>query len=187
MGLFGSQPLTIICHDMEEIRAFLLTCRYVSDHEQFGLRDHWMPPVQFEQTRRGDCDDFALWTWRQLLSLGYDARFVGGIAGRYGAGHAWVTFRADDQIFILEPLLARYRKFPRLETLRYRPAVSVTFSGSHVKFFDHSQREKEPSFRVVAPLVLEWLQFFLLFWFRTLPRLLVRPLLAGRRSRQMYK
>ena len=183
MGLFGSQALKLVCRDMDAIRTFLLTCRYVSDREQFGVRDHWMPPQQFEQTRRGDCEDFALWTWRQLLSLGYSARFVVGMAGGYGEGHAWVTFRAHDQVFIVEPLLARYRKFPRLETLRYRPAISVEITGSHVKFFDHAKRVHEPPFRVVAPFVLEWLVFRL----RILPRLFLRPFFAlGRRYLQKY-
>jgi predicted transglutaminase-like cysteine proteinase len=106
MGSFISQPLNVVCRDLDEIRTFLSNCRYVSDREQFGVRDHWVPPEQFEQTRRGDCDDFALWTWRQLLSLGYSARFVTGLAGRYGAGHAWVSFQVHDQVFVVEPLLA---------------------------------------------------------------------------------
>jgi hypothetical protein len=183
MGSFISQPLKVVCRDMDEIRAFLSTCRYVSDQEQFGVRDHWMRPEEFEQTRRGDCDDFALWTWRQLLGLGYSARFVGGLAGRYGAGHAWVSFRVHDQIFIVEPLLARFRKFPRLETLRYRPMISVEVTGSGVKFFDHTERALEAPLRVVAPLVPEWL----LFRLRTLPRLLLWPLFAlRRRYRRKY-
>ncbi len=177
MGSFISQPLKVVCRDMDEIRAFLLTCRYVSDREQFGVRDHWMPPEEFERTRRGDCDDFALWTWRQLLGLGYSARFVAGLAGRYGEGHAWVSFRVHDQIFLVEPLLARRRKFPRLETLRYRPIVSVEITGSQVKFFEHTKGALETPFRVVAPLVPEWL----LFRLRTLPRLLLRPFFALRR------
>jgi Bacterial transglutaminase-like cysteine proteinase BTLCP len=177
MGSFLSQPLKVVCRDMNEIRAFLLTCRYVSDREQFGMRDHWMPPEEFEQTRQGDCDDFALWACRQLLSLGYNPRFVVGSAGRYRAGHAWVTFRDQNQVFIMEPLLARYQEFPRLETLRYRPNVSVEITGTHVKFFEHAKRALEPPFRVVAPLVPEWLIFRL----RTLPRLLLRPFFVLRR------
>jgi len=69
MGAFFSQPLNVVCRDMNEIRAFLSTCRYVSDPEQFGVRDHWMSPEEFELARKGDCEDFALWTWRQLLAL----------------------------------------------------------------------------------------------------------------------
>ena len=44
MGSFLSQPLTIFCSDIGEIRSFLKTCRYVSDQEQFGAKDHWAPP-----------------------------------------------------------------------------------------------------------------------------------------------
>ena len=180
MGAFLSQPLNLVCRDFDEIRAFLSTCRYVSDWEQFGLRDHWMPPEEFEKTRQGDCDDFALWTWRQLLGLGYDARFVVGRAGRYGAGHAWVSFRVHDRIFIVESLLARYRKFPRLETLRYRPSISVEAIGSQTKFFEHQKRTVEPPLRIVAPLVFEWLIFKL----RMLSRL---PLLPFYILRRIYR
>ena len=171
MGSFISQPLNVVCRDLDEIRTFLSNCRYVSDREQFGVRDHWVPPEQFEQTRRGDCDDFALWTWRQLLGLGYNARFVTGLAGRYGAGHAWVSFQVHDQVFVVEPLLARHREFPRLETLRYRPIVSVEIADTGVKFFEHTNRVVAPPFRVVAPLVPEWI----LFRLGILLRLFLRP------------
>jgi hypothetical protein len=52
MGSFLSQPLKVVCHNMNEIRAFLVTCRDVSDREQFGVPDHWAAPEAFEQTRR---------------------------------------------------------------------------------------------------------------------------------------
>jgi hypothetical protein len=181
MGAFFSQPLNVVCRDLNEIRAFLSTCRYVSDREQFGVRDHWMSPEEFELARNGDCEDFALWTWRQLVGLGYSARFVVGRAGRYGDGHAWVSLRSRNQVFVVEPLLARLRTFPRLETLRYRPAVSVEIAGSHVKFFEHTKSALEPPFRVVAPLVPEWLLFWLCLWLRTLSRLLLWPYFALKR------
>jgi hypothetical protein len=41
MGTFFSQPLKIVCRDLDEIRAFLVTCRYVSDRDQFGVLDHY--------------------------------------------------------------------------------------------------------------------------------------------------
>jgi len=175
MGLFLSQPVKVVCRDIDGIRAFLSTCRHVSDQEQFGMRDHWMAPEDFEQTRRGDCDDFALWTWRQLLGLGYNARFVVGSAGRYGTGHAWVTFAVGDKTFLVEALLAGAgATFPRLSVLRYRPVVSVEISGTRIRFFEHTRRALDPPFRVVAPLVPEWL----LFRLRTLPRLLIRPFVS---------
>ncbi len=175
MGSFLSQPLKVVCRNMDEIHAFLCTCRYVSDQEQFGVRDHWMAPEEFEKVRRGDCDDFALWTWRQLIGLGYAARFVVGSAGRYGSGHAWVTFEVRGKTFVVEPLLARVGgRFPRLAILRYKPVISDESCGSHVKFFEHSRRRIEPPFRVVAPLVPEWL----LFQLRLLCRWIRWPFLA---------
>jgi hypothetical protein len=188
MGLFLSQPVKVVCRDIDEIRAFLSTCCYLSDPEQFGVRDHWMAPEDFEQTKRGDCDDFALWTWRQLLGLGYNARFVVGPTGRYGEGHAWVTFASGGKTFMVEALLARAgEKFPRLSVLRYRPIVSVELSGTRIRFFEHSRRPLNPPFRVLAPLIPEWL----LFRIRTFPRLLIRPVfsLAGwfRKRRSAHK
>jgi hypothetical protein len=181
MGSFLTQPLKIVCGDIDSVRAFLKTCRYISDQDQFGVRDHWMSPQQFEQARQGDCEDFALWTCRQLLGLGYNARFGAGCAGRYGSGHAWVSFRDRNGIFLLEPQLARRKTFPRLDTLSYEPVISVEVTGSEVKFFEHAKRAMEPPFRTVAPLVPEWLQFRLRSWLRALARLPVRPFLAVKR------
>jgi hypothetical protein len=160
MGLFLSQPLKIVCRDMDEIRAFLRTCRYVSDQEQFGQRDHWMGPEEFEVVRKGDCDDFALWTWRQLIDLGYNARYVYGLVGAVGNGHAWVTYEVEGRTYVVEPLAARFGPtFARLAVLRYRPILSVDISDGRVRYFEHAQGELNPPFWVVAPLIAEWLRF----------------------------
>jgi hypothetical protein len=104
MGRYVTQPLSVTCRDLEDIRRFLMSCRYVPDKAQFGREDFWMLPEDFERRRQGDCEDFALWTWRQLLNLGFAARFVGGSAGAYGRGHGWVTFERDGRTFIVESL-----------------------------------------------------------------------------------
>lgn len=78
IGRYLSQPLSMQCRTIADLRRFLLTCNYVSDEELFGKPDYWQPPEDFEKRRKGDCEDFALWAWRQLLNMGYDARFVGG-------------------------------------------------------------------------------------------------------------
>jgi Transglutaminase-like superfamily len=106
MGTYLSQPLSVSCSSILELRAFLMQCRYVSDQEQFNKPDYWMPPEEFEQRKKGDCDDFALWTWRQLMAMGHRCRFVVGRAGRYGDGHAWVTLTEHETNFIVEPLSA---------------------------------------------------------------------------------
>ena len=67
----------------------------------------WQQPCAFEQSRRGDCEDFALWAWRKLVEMGVDAEFY---VGRVMCGddpvsarqHAWVVYRVDDE-FLFEP------------------------------------------------------------------------------------
>lgn len=118
MGTYVMQPLPTKCRSLEEVRLFLSKCRYVSDQVQFGKRDYWMPPEEFERRKQGDCDDFALWTWRQLLAMGYDARFVVGRSGGYASGHAWVTYTNAERTFLVEALAAWITpKLPRLSTV----------------------------------------------------------------------
>src|SRR6266436_4813001 len=102
-GSYVSQPLAVKCNSLEDLRVFLRKCRYVSDEEQFGKKEYWMPPQDFERSRKGDCEDFSLYAWRQLLDMGYKARFVGGTVGDSPAGHAWVTFQKDGKHYLLEP------------------------------------------------------------------------------------
>src|SRR5579864_5062851 len=70
MGRYVSQPISVHCENVEEVRQFLKGCRAVSDEELFGKRDYWQPPEQFEKLKAGDCEDFSFWTWRQLLAMG---------------------------------------------------------------------------------------------------------------------
>jgi hypothetical protein len=167
------------CRNIEEIHKFLCTCRYVSDQEQFGVKDHWMAPEDFERVRKGDCDDHALWTWRQLVDLGYNARYVVGWSGRYGAGHAWVTYERDGDLFVVEPLAARAgRTFPRLSVLRYKPSISVEVCGKCVRFYEHGKAAMNPTFQAVVPLVPEWLAFrarWVLAWLRWPFRIQAEP------------
>jgi hypothetical protein len=60
MGSYVTQPLTVKCGSLDDVRKFLRQCRYVSDQEQFNKIDNWMTPEQFEERKKGDCDDFAL-------------------------------------------------------------------------------------------------------------------------------
>ena len=162
MGRHVTQPLSVVCTDLNEVRQFLSTCRYMSDEAQFGRREYWLPPEEFERRRRGDCEDFALWTWRQLMRLGYSARFVCGDGGRYGDGHAWVTFERDGRTFIVEPLSAWFGPtFPRLNTLRYKPRISISWDGKALRYFEHTAVAGQVSFADVAPHIAEWAAFWL--------------------------
>ena len=172
IGRYISQPLSIHCQTIGELRSFLLTCKYVSDQELFGKREYWQPPDEFEKIRKGDCEDFALWTWRQLLSMGYQARFVGGSAGRYGAGHAWVEVFKGDKWFLLEPLFCRAGyAMPRLSTLRYEPRYSVSWDGKTLRYFAHKKPIASLRWLTLVQLVPEYVAFWTWIWLKLLIRL----------------
>lgn len=169
-GRFVAQPLKHWCSDLPEIRRFLAGCEYVSDEEQFGKRDYWQPPELFEVYKKGDCEDFALWVWRQLLHLNYPARFVIGSAGRYGDGHAWVTFQSDDRAYLWEALRWPVGlTLPRLSILRYKPKFSVSWDGEKVSYFEHESRKLDLSLSRIVLLVGEWLIFWVTFWLMVIP------------------
>ena len=60
---------------------------------------------------------------------------------------------------------------PRLTTLWYRPKLSVAADGEKLKYFLHKAGNFRPSWRLLVPLVWEWLAFWSRFWLRIIPRL----------------
>src|SRR4029453_16191642 len=88
---------------------------YATDTDLFHEPDYWQHPSVFEQLRRGDCEDFALWAWRKLAEMGIDAEFCVGRVRRRDQGevnqqHAWVLYRVDGTEYLFEPA-ARHRDF----------------------------------------------------------------------------
>lgn len=165
LGRYVSQPLAIHCHSIEDVRQFLMGCKYVSDKELFDKDEYWQPPEDFEERKQGDCDDFAFWTWRQMMDLGYDARVVFGQHGRYGSGHAWVQFNQDGKCFVVEPQRSRFGKtFPRLCTLSYHPRFSVAWNGENLTYYQHPEKSIRPPVADVAWLLPEYVLFWGLFW-----------------------
>jgi hypothetical protein len=173
MGSYLTQPLQIKCKDFSEIRRFLLNCRWRSIRK-VRQQEHWKSPEEFEKTRVGNCVAFALWTWRQVLSMGYTARFVGGKSGKFGEGHTWVTFEKDGKWYLLEPQLRRIGlRMPRLSTLRYHPRVSVGWEGNKIQYFDHDDRSAEPPLPTLPGLVAEWVLLRSRLWIQV-PIVLIR-------------
>lgn len=175
IGRYVTQPLTIKCNSFEDLRRFLKRCRGVSDKEQFGKDDYWMPPEDFEKSLKGDCDDFAMYAWRQLLEMGYRARFVAGSVGDSLQRHAWVSFEKDGKHFLLEPQ-ARFLglRFPRLEALRYRPDISVEWDGKKTRFYVHHECKFVPPVIEIPFLAIEWLYYRLRIFLLTVYWLVVR-------------
>ena len=92
---------------IDDILDWLGTCEYASDIDQFNEPDLWQEPSAFELRQRGDCEDFALWTWRKLIEIGLDAElFVGRvICGEPAIArqHAWVVYRHAGEVSLFEP------------------------------------------------------------------------------------
>jgi hypothetical protein len=165
LGRYVSQPLAIHCHSVADVRRFLTGCKYVSDKELFEKEDYWQPPEDFEKLKKGDCEDFAFWTWRQLMDLGYDTRVVFGRHGTYGSGHAWVEFFQDGKCFLVEPLWRRLGlTLPRLSTLKYRPRFSVAWDGEKLTYYQHRENSPRPRVIVLARLLPEYILIWGLFW-----------------------
>lgn len=177
IGRYLSDGLTVPCNCLDDVRRFLNECRGVSSVDLFG-KYRWQPPEDFERLKMGGCVDFSLWTWRQLLALGYDARLVGGRSGRYGTGHAWVEYFEDGKCFLVEPQLRKTgERIPRLTTVRYHPKVSVAQDGERLLYFAHRETEFAPKWQPLLSLLWEWFTFWALFWLKNAHHL---PLLLRR-------
>jgi hypothetical protein len=91
--------------NLDELCEWLLECEYAHDEALFNDADFWQHPRTFEHLRKGDCEDHALWAWRKLAELGYEAELLSGIWHAHDdepGGHVWVRFKKDDADFILE-------------------------------------------------------------------------------------
>jgi len=137
----------IATSNVDDIQEWLLGCEYVSDPDLFRVPDYWQHPRTFEQIRRGDCEDHAIWAWRKLVELGIDADLIEGRCLPWtprepsdDRGHVWVVFRRNGQAFLFEttckvkhamitPLAEMSRKYrPELGVDRNRK--SFAFAGA---------------------------------------------------------
>lgn len=122
-----SVPVT----SLSEMQEWLLGCEYQTDEALFHEEDFWQHPATFERLRAGDCEDFALWSWRTLLALKVDADFVVGLCtcdGRPQFRHAWIVFREEGVEYVLEPAATdRARMIHPLNVVRalYVPQLGV--------------------------------------------------------------
>lgn len=92
---------------LDDMTYWLDSCQYMTDKEQFDERDVWQHPITFERIRRGDCEDFSLWTWRKLVESGIDAEFCAGWSvhpGELYHGHTWILFKEEDTTFLFDPV-----------------------------------------------------------------------------------
>jgi hypothetical protein len=117
-------------NSITEICDWLRQCKYIHDQEQFRETDVWTHPVDFETSKRGDCEDHSLWAWRKLIKLGYETDLVlGYMKNQFGEDgyHAWVTYEENGRSFLIEPTRkAGPMIFPlKTKSETYRPLFSV--------------------------------------------------------------
>jgi hypothetical protein len=99
---------TVIVKDLDGICEWLTGCQYMHDSDLFREPDYWQHPLTFEQLRKGDCEDHALWAWRKMVELGFAADFYVGqwlTNGERTGFHAWVVFETNGSTFLLEPVI----------------------------------------------------------------------------------
>jgi hypothetical protein len=131
---YFEHPSAVPVSNLDDVCAFLLSCRYVPVGEGLGQQDRWMRPHDVEWCRVGDCKALALWAWRRLVELGHDAELVCGEwsppSGQPGL-HAFVVFREGSNEYLLEATARSKSAIVRPLTLAradYTPAYSVDAS-----------------------------------------------------------
>jgi predicted transglutaminase-like cysteine proteinase len=86
-------------------RAIDLAIRPVSDEVQWGVADRWSDPFETLQSKRGDCEDYAILKYAVLLEAGLskdDVKIVVLKTVFPNEDHAVVAVRAADQWLILD-------------------------------------------------------------------------------------
>jgi predicted transglutaminase-like cysteine proteinase len=86
-------------------RAVNMAVAPMSDMKQWGVEDHWSPPLETLTTGHGDCEDYAIAKYAALLEAGIakaDVRLV--IVHRHlpDEEHAVAAARVDGRWFILD-------------------------------------------------------------------------------------
>jgi hypothetical protein len=123
--------------DIRLLQDFLKECEYISDEKHFNKKDFWMLAKNFENEKKGDCEDFSLYTWRQLLKMGYKARLVIGFVSKKMNGHAWITAIKDNKAYIVDPTLAKIPLLTPGLVSRYVPIYSIGIEEDKLVFFRH--------------------------------------------------
>lgn len=103
---------------------------YLSDMEQFGVQDLFQRPLQFLETRRGDCEDTAFLVASLLQSVGIHTAYVifGDIPQGY---HAWNEIHCKSGYHIVEPQVGWVWKEAERKMISYLAEYVITPNGCY--------------------------------------------------------
>ncbi|MEM1350004.1 MAG: hypothetical protein AAGI01_15695 [Myxococcota bacterium] len=124
--------------DLERLHALLSTCTV----EPVRM-PHARSMLRLERERIGDPIDLAMWSWRELLAHGRDARLTIGVVphGGYVAQTAWVTFIDQwGDLKLFDPMASTPETLvlePARDPLRRVPEYSI---GRDLNTYLHTAR-----------------------------------------------
>jgi predicted transglutaminase-like cysteine proteinase len=129
-----NHPLNYYAETFNDIDKWINFGTYVSDQRLYGEADKWISPSKFENIRQGDCEDFALWVWVQLIKMKVNARFVLGGLFTNEIDHAWVSIytRNDVKVFECTPNTHNIQISSK-NTPEYLPIYSIDKYLNHYK------------------------------------------------------
>ncbi|MDP3920247.1 MAG: transglutaminase-like cysteine peptidase [Candidatus Omnitrophota bacterium] len=93
---------------------------YETDQSQFGIEDYWQTPQEFLLSRKGDCEDFAVFS-HTILKMNGRKSFVLAIVSPLDA-HTVTIFKEDEKFDALD--VARVRRFGTLTIRGLIPKLS---------------------------------------------------------------
>lgn len=119
---------------------------FVEDQKLFGVEDYWQSPEEFLKRRKGDCEDYALFTDYILKSQGVES-WVISFYDASGYGHTVTFFRSGEKFNVInEDRLYNYQTKTLAEGLtKIHPtwtwaafAKEVNNRGIAIKTFQNS-------------------------------------------------
>ncbi len=103
-----SNDLENMAHIRRLIRSDLIKASKI-EYESEGEEDYWQTPKETEDSKKGDCEDMAFYLNRLLKEDGIKNRVVFGYADLTKKEdkrimHAWVEYKLNEMIYILDPV-----------------------------------------------------------------------------------
>ena len=111
---------------------------YAEDKLQFGVEDYWVSPAELLASRRGDCEDWAIFNYISLRHMGIPERqlrlvyvraIIGGAYSSISQAHMVLAYYPDtsDEPLIVDSLIADI--LPASQRTDLKPVFSFNADG----------------------------------------------------------